>query len=333
MSQKHFLVLGVGSVGRRHSRNLASLGCQISAMDPRADHLKEAAIEVPLIHRFTNLEDSLAKSSEYSGVIVCSPPNFHVRQAIAALKLGLPVLLEKPVSPDAESTRILADAVREAQVPLLLGYSYRWWPPVQELKCRLDQQAVGKVLHVRCVLSAHLADWHPWEHYQDFFMARRELGGGALLDESHFLDLMLWFFGMPGEVFAKIERLSALEIETDDNVDAWLAYPDGKRILVHLDLYGRPHERSITVIGDQGTLQWRYETNTLRYSQSIGQDWQETKYTCERNEMFMGTAREFVEMLDSGQAPSCTIEDGYKVLRAIEAMRRSSASGQIISLE
>ena len=59
-----------------------------------------------------------------------------------------------------------------------------------------EANAVGGLRHARFVMSAHLADWHPWERYQDFFMASRDQGGGALLDESHFIDLMLWFFGV-----------------------------------------------------------------------------------------------------------------------------------------
>ena len=80
-----------------------------------------------------------------------------------------------------------------------------------------------RILSVTFTMSAHLADWHPWERYQDFFMSNAAMGGGALLDESHWLDLMLWFFGMPDRLFAKIEKLSDLEIETDDNVDMQIA--------------------------------------------------------------------------------------------------------------
>jgi predicted dehydrogenase len=182
-------------------------------------------------------------------------------------------------------------------------------------------------------MSAHLADWHAWERYQDFFMASKELGGGALLDESHFIDLMLWFFGMPAEVFARVERLSSLEIETDDTVDAWLCYRNGIRICIHLDLYGRPHERSITVTGERGTLRWTFDPNRLRFSQSPDAIWSETVYPFERNEMFMRAAREFLQMIDTGQSPSCSVEDGCAVLRVIEAMRQSSASGRVVPLE
>lgn len=328
----HVLVIGAGSVGKRHLRNLAQLGCLLSVADPREDRLAEAAETVPLIGRAARWQDALAKAGQLSGVVICSPPTFHVEQALAALEKGVPVFLEKPVSADAESAARLGEAVRATDIPLLLGYSYRWWPPVQELKRRLERGVVGAVRHVRITMSAHLEDWHPWERYQEFFMASRALGGGALLDESHFIDLMLWYFGPPTAVFAQVERLSALEIETDDNVDAVFSYPDGKRVVMHLDLYGRPHERSMTIVGEQGTLQWSYEQNCLRLGRSAGQEWEETRFTCERNEMFLGAAKEFLRLIETRQAPSCSIEDGHRALQVIEAMRDSAGTGRVVAV-
>lgn len=333
MNKKHLLVLGSGSVGKRHLRNFSSLGCLVSAMDPRPDRLAEAAQVASLVQSFSDLETALSRASIFSGVVICSPPKFHVEQALAVLEMGLPLFLEKPVSPDAGSAARLVAAAQRTRVPLLLGYTYRWWPPMREFKARLDRGVIGKVLHVRCVMSAHLADWHPWERYQDFFMSSKELGGGALLDESHLIDSVLWLFGMPTEVLGKVERLSSLEIETDDNVDAWLCYPNGSRILIHLDLYGRPHERSITATGEQGTLHWSFDPNRLRFSQSGAREWADTLYSFERNEMFVNAAREFTQMIDTGHAPSCSIEDGYAVLRVIEAVRQSSATGRVVPLK
>jgi predicted dehydrogenase len=329
---KHLLVIGAGSVGKRHLRNFASLGCRVSAMEPQEARLDEAAEQVELVHRYCDFDQALSDAASYSGVVVGSPPKFHVEQSIAALERNLPVYLEKPASYDLASTERLRHVVSQTGTPLLLGYSYRWWPPVQELRARLASKGFTP-RHVRCVMSAHLADWHPWERYQDFFMSNKELGGGALLDESHFLDLMLWFFGKPEKVFAKVEHLSSLEIETDDNVDVWLSYANGLRVMIHLDLYGRPHERSITVTGNEGTLAWSYEDNAVRFSDKGEQVWDTTPFTVERNEMFMGAAREFLGMLDGKAEPTCNIDHGCTVMQVLEAIRKSSETEAAVRME
>lgn len=332
MSSPHLLILGAGSVGRRHLRNFAKLGCRVSAMDPRADRLDQAAGEVTLVGRFASLEAALETAGSFSGVVICSPPKFHVDQAILALEQRLPVLLEKPVSPELEDALRLQVAVKRAGVPLLLGYTYRWFQPITDFKHLVDSRKVGRPLRAHFTMSAHLNDWHPWERYQDFFMASRELGGGALLDESHFLDLMYWFFGAPADLVARVDHLSSLEIDTDDNVDLIATYADGLRVTMHLDLYGRPHEKKITVVGEQGTIEWNAAPNCVRFSNAMEGKWEETAYTCDRNDMFVKVAEEFLVLLARPAAPKCSIDDGVAVMRLVEACRSSAAGGNCVRL-
>ncbi|QYR19842.1 Gfo/Idh/MocA family oxidoreductase [Paenibacillus sp. sptzw28] len=333
MSQKHILVLGSGSAGKRHMRNFASLGCRISAMDPRRDRLEEAAGLVELANCFTTLDEALRKSEEFDGIVVASPPKYHVPQCIEFLKLSIPVLLEKPVATDLADAIKLKDLDQHMlQTKLLVGYTYRWWPPIDILLQKLQDGHIGKPLYADFVMSAHLADWHPWEKYQDFFMSSKDLGGGALLDESHFIDLMIRFFGMPSKIFATIEHLSSLEIETDDNVDILAFYDDNFRVRIHLDLYGRPHEKYIKITSEKGTLFWSFEPNMIKMGLNMNREWQEMKFQIERNDMFLNMAKDFIHLLNGHKAPLCTFEDGLKALHVIEACRRSSADEKPVYL-
>lgn len=329
-----FLVLGTGSVGRRHAKNLRALGADVACFDPRADRLEQARQEIASdLEVFQSLDEALAEPERFAGVVVASPPSFHVEQTTRAIQIGLPTLLEKPVAPDLASALRLNQAAQAADVPVLLGYTYRWWPPFVELRRRIRDGAVGELRHARFVMSAHLADWHPWERYQDFFMASRELGGGALLDESHFIDLMLWFFGMPQSLFGRVEHLSQLEITTDDNVDLVVIYPHDFRVTIHLDLYGRPHEKSVTVTGEAGTLQSAFDPNVVRWSNAAGGEWQTQMFECERNDMFLAAAREFVEVARGVRSGlTCTVQDGVDVLRCVEAVRTSQAENRLVAL-
>jgi predicted dehydrogenase len=329
---KHLLIVGSGSVGKRHARNLAALGCRISCMDPRPDRRAELVAETPCVGSFATLEDALA-AGRLDGVVIGSPPAVHVVQTTAALAAGLPVLLEKPVSPDLVTTRALRDAAASSAVPVLLGYTWRWWPPLARVRELLAKDVIGNVRHVQFQMSAHLADWHPWERYQDFFMASKALGGGALLDESHWSDLALWLFGQPDYVFARVEKLSDLQIDTDDNVDMLWRYDGarGPRIGLHLDIFGRPHEKFIRFSGERGTLLWTPDPNRIRWGKGMaGWEFAE-EFGCERNEMFVAVAREFLDVL-AGARPSCTLDDGVNVMQVVEAARRSHTQCREIAL-
>ncbi len=325
----HVLVVGAGSAGKRHMRNLHALGARVSAIDPREDRLKEAATQVPLVGAFTNESVAYRDPEAYDGVLVASPPAFHVEQGMRALEAGLPLYMEKPVAPTAEDAMRLVDAARRMAVPALLGYTYRWWPPLRDLKSMIASGRVGDVRHVRVVAGEHLADWHPWERYQDWFMSDAKLGGGAMLDESHFVDLLAWLFGRPAAVRGTVGRVSDLDIRADDNVDAILEWRDRRtQASLHLDLYTRPHEKAITVVGERGTIRWEfYSTEQLRWSSEKSGGWETRSYAIERNDMFVAAAREFLGCIGGEPPSTCTLTDGLHVLEIVEAIRRSSATG------
>ncbi len=333
MNQKHILIIGTGSAGKRHADNLHKLGCSISCVDPRDDRLKEAEKEtgVQLRGRFCSLDDALIDSS-YDGAVVASPPVYHVKQAMQCLEKKIPVLLEKPVAPNLEDAELLKKAVEQTDVPLLLGYTWRWWPSLIKVKEMLDRKSIGKLLHVTYVMSANLADWHPWESYQDFFMSDKEQGGGALLDESHWIDQMIWICGgSPMALMGRVEKISNLQINSDDNVDILAQYPGNIRVSLHLDLFGRPHEKSIKFVGEEGTIVWK--VNEILLGKSMEDEWKTEIFGDERNDMFVSVAQEFLEIIENRGKPSCTIQDGIKVMEVIEAVRRSSANGTSVCLK
>jgi predicted dehydrogenase len=302
-------------------------------MDPRTDRLEEVKQEIDIIGTYISIEDVFSDSSrKFDGVVVASPPIFHVNQSIAAMERKIPVLLEKPVSPDEVSARRLQDVVNNTEIPLLLGYTWRWWPTLAKVRELLNQGVIGKLRYVQFMMSAHLADWHPWENYQDFFMASKALGGGALLDESHWVDLMLWFLGDPESLYARIDKISDLKIDTDDNVDMVITYKDGRYVSIHLDIYGRPHEKYIRFIGEEGTILWTADPNRVAVGKEWSQTWENYEFDCERNDMFMAVGKEFIDIINGAEVKTCCINDGVRVLSLIEAARQSSAEDSVVTL-
>jgi predicted dehydrogenase len=163
-------------------------------------------------------------------------------------------------------------------------------------------------------------------------MASRELGGGALLDESHFIDVILWLLGMPESVMGRVEHISTLEITTDDNVDMLLQYSNGVRATIHLDLFGRPHRKSITIVGEDGSIECLFDPHIVRECPA-GAAERTTVFSCERNDMFLDEAREYLEVIAGRRTARCSLKDGIAVLRIVEAVRLSSARGRIVSLD
>ena len=116
-------------------------------------------------------------------------------------------------------------------------------------------------------------------------------------------------------------------------VDLLFAYDSGPRVSMHLDLYGRPHEKFIRFVGSQGTLYWSADPNQIRIGRGWQQDWEIVNYDCERNDMFVAVAKEFLDVVAGAPPATCAIEDGVRVLEIVEAARRASSEGRVVTLE
>lgn len=331
MSNKHILIVGSGSIGQRHAENLVTLNCDISCVDPRQDRQVELSQKTPCKGTYDSMEDAFF-ADRFDGVVIGSPTKFHHHDLALAAKNNVAILLEKPMAKTVEEARDMLALAKQSTAPILLGYTWRWWKPLSRVRRLLNEKKIGTVRHVQFHMSAHLADWHPWEPLQDFFMSSADLGGGALLDESHWIDLMVWLFGQPQKIIGHVEKISNLPIESDDNVDALAMYENGLRVSLHLDLYGRPHEKFIRFIGDDGTLLWTADPNQLKIGLEWSQNWTEENYSCERNEMFVAVAQEFLAIMEGKQGPSCTLKEGLQVMELIEAIRTSHKQDRAVQV-
>ena len=331
---KHILVIGCGSIGKRHIRNYKSLGCKVSAVDPRKDRLdeaKEAGAQITSINMETIIK--LARL-DVDGAVIATPPKFHYQQVLDLIEYDIPIFLEKPGTKYLLESKAIAAQPKFNPDKLLLGYCYRWWPSIIKLREYLQNGKIGQPLSANMIISAHIEDWHPWENYKDWFLANKDLGGGALLDENHFVDLMVWFWGMPKAVKADLSTLGGFDIDVENNCEIIFIY-DGFRVVMHLDMLARPHEKRIDIRGNNGTLHWGtlldYTSNWIDYNNT--KEWKLSEhdyFKFDRNDMFISEAQEFLNIIDGNMKPSCTLEDGMKVLRLVEACKESSDKGTII---
>jgi predicted dehydrogenase len=330
----HILVVGVGSVGKRHARNLSALGCKISCVDVESKRVQDLAEEIKVIGKYNSINSAFLSDQRYDGAVIASPTGSHSEALHQLANFNLPILLEKPVAKSLTDATKMSQVSIDNDIPVLLGYTWRWWKPLQRVQELIKLNAIGSIRHVQFNMSAHLADWHPWEPYQSFFMASAAQGGGALLDESHWIDMMIWFFGMPEKILGSVEKISDLEIETDDNVDVIAFYPNGLRVTIHLDLYGRPHEKSIRFVGENGTLAWSAEPNRIKVSGRPEKVWEEEIFDCDRNEMFVAVAEEFINLINGNIINlTCHLKDGLNVMKVIEMIKTSSNEGRIVRIE
>src|SRR3954469_18236676 len=184
------LISGLGSIGRRHLRNLLRLGVgDILLHRTRPDPLEEAP-ELPV---FTDLARALAERPDV--VIVSNPTAHHLRVAVPAAEAGCHLFIEKPLSHSWDGVEELLATIRGRKLIAMMGFDLRFEPGLRRIKGLLAGGAIGRVTAIQAQVGQYLPDWHPGEDYRRGVSARKETGGGVILDLIHELDYVTWLVG------------------------------------------------------------------------------------------------------------------------------------------
>jgi len=180
-----FLIVGLGSIGRRHFSNLFSLGKK-DLLLYRTHKATLPDIDFGDIPCFSDLDAALALKPD--GVIVANPTALHLEVAMAAARAGAALLIEKPVSDSLVGLGDLQSALAQSGKPAMVGFHFRFHPVLNKIKTLLESGQLGKPLSARAHWGEYLPGWHPWEDYRRSYAARADLGGGVVNTLSHPLD-------------------------------------------------------------------------------------------------------------------------------------------------
>lgn len=331
-SSQRFLVIGCGSIGKRHIGNLLALGTEeILTLDVRADRLSEVKAQFG-VESLDNLEDAWERDPDVALITV--PTSLHVPLALQAAEHGCHLFIEKPLSDRLEGVDQLLEAVRDRNLVTLVGCNMRFHPGLMTVKRLLEEGAVGHVVAARVEAGQYLPDWHPWEDYRQGYGARRDLGGGVILDAIHEIDYIRWMLGEVEAVACFAGRLSHLEIETEDTAAILLRFADGAIGEVHLDYVQRTYSRTCHIIGDEGTIRWDYSAGEVRWYSAVLHEWRGfvNPSGWEPNQMYLDEMKHFLRCLAQEEQPTLDVFEGRQVLEVALAAKASAETGQIVEL-
>jgi predicted dehydrogenase len=329
MSNDHrFLVVGCGSIGKRHMGNLLALGVStVIGMDPRADRREEAESSLG-VATVSSLEEAWGHQPDVA--VIATPSSLHVPLALEAARQGCHLFIEKPLSNRMEGVDEFLDVVSEQDLTALVGCNLRLHHGPATVKRLLDEGAIGHVVSAQLDSGQYLPDWHPWEDYRDMYSAKSSQGGGVVLDGIHEIDYARWLFGEVDGVFAQGGKLSSLEIDTEDTVDILMNMVDGTNVSIHMDYLQRDYSRTCKVVGEEGTIVWDVKNKGVRmYSANTG-EWSDfpdpVGYNV--NQMYVEEMQHFLACLDGKERPALDASDAKRVLEIALAIKASMESGE-----
>ena len=325
------LIVGGGSIGRRHTENLQQLGVDVAVVDPVREVRNELTNDLG-VTTFAELSAGInAKNPDI--VAVCTPNRFHISNAIEAAQAGCHLFIEKPLSHEMEGVAELETIVAEQNLRSLVGCNLRFQPEIKKIHELLEDDVIGSVVAARIEVGSYLPEWFPESDYRESYSAREDLGGGVILDCIHEINYARWFFGEFETVSAMAGQQSQLEIETNDVAGILARTREGTICEFHLDYVQREYSRSCHIIGEEGTIRWSWEDEQVEWYVADEDRW----YSFDRpddwtmNDMYLDEMEHFLSSIQASEETICPISCGRNDLDVALAARQSATTGRHVS--
>lgn len=335
-----FLIIGLGSMGKRRIRNLQALGMtDVFGFDLRADRRTEAKDKYG-ITTYATLNDALAANT-YTAFIISVPPDLHHVYMNEALRLQVPFFVEASVvDEDMESIKKKIKQQKLVAAPSSTMYFH---PAIARIRSLIESKALGSVTYINYHSGQYLPDWHTYEAVKDFYVSKKETGGAREIVPFE----MTWLvavFGFPKYVSGMYRK--TIKIEGADAIDdTYIGLFDYGSFILNLtvDVVSRSATRRLLINGSAGQLQWDWNDNFISLYDAAKQSWSkidfemlsaESGYNKNITEqMYIDEMANFIAAVKGEREFVNNMERDHKVLQLLYAVEKSQDSGKTITFQ
>tara|TARA_B110000014_G_scaffold260569_1_gene250578 strand:+ start:19704 stop:20708 length:1005 start_codon:yes stop_codon:yes gene_type:complete len=317
----NFLIIGSGSMARRHSQNLRQLFPK-SKIGNLPGSSSNSNIENSLVDELFQSPEE-ARKFKPKFVVVASSANLHLTNAAEFLQYDIPTLIEKPLCKDLEEFKKFKRLLFSKKNLLDFGYCLRYQEGALKFKEIISSRILGKEHSIMVDVGQYLPEWRPGLDYKKSVSANKSLGGGVLLELSHELDYLNWIFGIPDSVFCNILSIGNLDIDVEDNIDAILMKSRGCNINLHMDFLQKPPTRFCKVIGENGVLIWNLLENSISLENKNEKKTLFEEPDLDRNKMFLDMLSRFSILANGELNPLISLEEALNVMHLISGLEQS----------
>ena len=316
------LLVGCGSIGRRHARVLRSLGVRsIAACDSVEGQLEALARETEVTERYLSYDAALRSSPDV--VFILTPPHLHVPMAISAIDAGAHVFVEKPAADTLQALDRLAAHVAGSTRKLMVGMCFRFHEGLRRAKRYLEEGRIGRLLGIRAYLGEHLPSVRP--DYQNL----DTIHGIGVFDLIHEIDMAVWVAGSSSTtVKSMATNTGALGIAAPDYAEILVGFGSGCVASIHLNWVQQPRTRELHLIGSEGTVRVEFAD----WNQTVIGMWtQETRrwayevIPTHRDDMFREEDATFLRAVAEGTPVPLGLEEARKSMAILDEAIKGAA--------
>lgn len=317
------LVVGYGSIGKRHVDNLLKLR-QINQIiiysnhhDSFQNHPEKERLK--LVRSLEELSPMMNNRKQFAFAIIANETYKHIETANILAESGINLFIEKPISNSVTKAISLKKIAKKSNVKIFVAYNFRFLGALQYIKSQLSSGIIGDLYFAEIEVGQYLPAWRPLSDYRESYSARKEQGGGAALDLSHEIDYMRYLFGDPVSWKIMKSKVSDLDIDSEDLFKGIYQFSSGFLCSVHMDYIRHNKKRGINIVGSKGTLECDFIEKFIKMQNNSGEiSLIEDGHLFDVDESYKSELNHFIECIEKDKTPQITLDDGIKVLKLID---------------
>ena len=303
---------GLGSIAKRHLKNVCTfldehedsyeIDLYRSSLKPLPENIQ------PLISKEYLFSEPIQKA--YDVVFVTNPTSLHYETLKKFKAHTRYFFVEKPIFDRTTVDETIFEELKG--IDCYVACPLRYNPVLQYVK---DQINLDEVFAARAISSSYLPDWRPGQDYRQCYSAHKDMGGGVGIDLIHEWDYLTWFFGMPEKCYSIQDKISNLEIDSDD-IAIYIAKAGNKTIELHLDYFGRKSTRRLELYMPDDTILCDILKGSVIYQKKN----ECINLNAERNAYQIAEIKHFFDIIEHKRPNDSTAEHAYAVLKLAKGL-------------
>lgn len=298
---------GLGSIAKRHLKNVCTF-LESRGISATIDLYRSSIKPLPedcahLVDKELLFSDPIVE--DYDIVFITNPTSLHYETLKRFKNHTRSFFIEKPIFDTTDIDDSLLAELKD--ITCYVACPLRYNPALQYVHNSIP---LDKVFSARAICSSYLPDWRPSQDYRQCYSAHRDMGGGVGIDLIHEWDYLTNFFGMPKVCYSIQEKVSNLEIDSDD-IAIYIAKTESTTIELHLDYFGRKSLRTLELFLPEETILCDIYGATITYMKKG----KTLSFDSERNAFQMKEIEHFFSIINNEINNDSTAEHAFNVLK------------------
>jgi predicted dehydrogenase len=329
---KNILIIGLGSIGQRHFRNLKKINKNLKFFAIRrkkkSPHLNNnnKVIKKKFLSQKNQIKEinfNQITNFKFDLALITNPTSLHLQTAIKIAKKKINLFIEKPISNNTKMIYDLLKLIKKNKLICAVGFQTRYDDLLDKIKSIIDSKELGEIQKCYIEHKHYLPYHHVYEDYKISYASRKDLGGGVLLCFSHEFDYANFLFGNPKYSYCSIQNSNKLKINVESSSLIIAKYNKNINVIFDLDFWKKKPTRNCRIQFDDGFVDWNLLKNQLKIIKNGKIKTFKSKFR-KRNDLFIEQLKQVLKCIKLKKKPKSNIFNGISNIENIEKIKQLS---------